>query len=110
MTKQTPRLVTDDYVPSDGLLDWCKKTGVSEKMMLSVKDDLIFYCSSTNKKYKDHDMTLRNWIKNELKKTDKQEEQTKKGSGSYKSYEKQKPVTRNKSLGREALNKLRGKS
>lgn len=50
--KRKPTTITDDYTPSDDLIDWCKQVGITSYTMERERIDFVFWNKEKKKKIK----------------------------------------------------------
>jgi len=50
LVKKKPTTITDNYTPSDDLIDWCKQMGITSHTMEREKIDFIFWNKEKKKK------------------------------------------------------------
>lgn len=55
-------------IPKEDILELVQKYGVDEKYVLARAEDVVDYCESKGKQYKDYKATLRNFIKTHMSK------------------------------------------
>lgn len=57
----------DIYITSEKILEIAERYGVSEKSVKETYEDLILYCKSKGKTYKDYEAALMTWVRNNIK-------------------------------------------
>ncbi len=104
-----PELITHDFTPSDNLVRWCKQMGIPASTIRQERQEFIFWHLENKRRRSNFNLAFKNWLKRSIAFSKKQEDTIKKGSQSFGSYKPLEKIEKNKSVGREALNKLLGK-
>jgi len=106
--KIKPEYITDDYQPSDDLIQWCNSMGIVSRIIEIERRDFIFWHKTKKKRRSNFNLAFRNWLKRGLKTQEQSEQVTKKGSQSYGEYKPLSEIVCDRELGRDALKKLKG--
>lgn len=107
--KAKPELITSDYTPSEHFIEWCVAMGITSSTLEKEKPEFILWHQTKGIRRSNFDLAFKNWIKKSLEFSKRQEDTIKKGSQSFSDYKPLPVVDKNKTAGREALDKLLGR-
>lgn len=108
--KVKPKLISDDYEPSDNLLKWCSQMGITANFVNDQKVDFIFWHKEKKQKRSYFDIAFKNWLKKALTFDKRHEDVIRKGHQSFGSYAPLEKSLQSKCVGRAALDALLGKT